>query len=256
VTAILPVLQQQIKRPFAERLTAGLNLFRHTPRLRGIVAVSLASAAGGAMVFVNTVTLVQSDLGSSERYTAWALAAFGAGSIATALSLPAVLTKFADRTVVLTGSAVLASALSLGALMTPSYTALLMLWSALGIGYSLTLTPIGRVLRRSSNAESRPALFAAHFSVSHASWLVAYPLAGFVSAASGTSVAFAALAFLCLLGFAAAALLWPAHDPESLAHRHPDLPADHPHLNGPEHAHPLVIDSLHPRWPKRPASEL
>ena len=250
VSAALPRLQSLNQRPFMERLTAGLHLFVHTPRLRGLVALSLASAAGGAMVFVNTVTLVQTDLALSEQHTAWAFAAFGAGSIAAALTLPPLLERFADRSVVLAGALLMAIVLGVGAVTTPSYGSLLLLWPALGIGYSLTLTPVGRVLRRSSHAEDRPALFAAHFALSHACWLLAYPAAGFVSAAIGTGPAFITLAGLCLLGLAGAAMLWPAHDPEHLSHRHNELPPDHPHLEGREHAHPYVIDQLHPRWPE------
>lgn len=40
------------------------------------------------------------------------------------------------------------------------------------------LTPTGRLLRRSAEAGDRPALFAAQFVLSHACWLLTYPLAG------------------------------------------------------------------------------
>ncbi|MBL9047559.1 MAG: hypothetical protein JNK34_09675 [Tabrizicola sp.] len=45
--------------------------------------------------------------------------------------------------------------------------------------------------------------------------------------------------------------LWPAIDPDEVAHDHPDLPPDHPHLaeHRGRHAHALVIDQLHRRWP-------
>lgn len=45
-----------------------------------------------------------------------------------------------------------------------------------GLGYSAVLTPSGRLLRRSAHAQDRPALFAAQFALSHACWLVTYPL--------------------------------------------------------------------------------
>ena len=43
-----------------------------------------------------------------------------------------------------------------------------------------------------------------------------------------------------------------ADDLTVLPHVHPDLPPDHPHLaeHGPHHAHAVVIDDLHRRWPK------
>lgn len=71
----------------------------HTTRLRGIFALSLSSAAGEAMVFVNTVVIVQSAMGLSQQSTAWTLAAFGLGSITAAIGLPPLLNRLPDRSV-------------------------------------------------------------------------------------------------------------------------------------------------------------
>jgi len=131
----------------------------------------------------------------------------------------------------------------------------LTLWVIMGFGYSLTITPAGRALRRSSNAGDRPALFAAQFALSHACWLIAYPVAGLVSAAVDPGAAFLVLAGLCATGTVLGLLIWPAHDPENLPHSHADLPADDPHRregrggNDADHAHPFVIDEQHDRWP-------
>jgi predicted MFS family arabinose efflux permease len=251
LSAVLPLTRSAPQRAFPKRLTVGLDIFARTPRLRALVALSLASAAGGAMVFVNTVVLVQSDFGLSERSTAWALAAFGLGSMISALALPPLLERIADRTILLAGAAALVTLLFAGPWVARSYPALLVLWLALGSAYSLTLTPIGRVLRRSSNAEDRPALFAAHFALSHACWLIAYPLAGYVSASSGAATAFWSLAAMCGAGAMVTAAIWPAQETASVEHRHDDLPADHPHLAATTgaHTHEYVIDDLHRRWP-------
>ena len=133
------------------------------------------------------------------------------------------------------------------------HSSLLALWFVLGLGYSTAQTPSGRLLRRSSNPEDRPALFAAQFSLSHACWLIAYPVAGLVSSASGTNAAFLVLGILSAIGSLATWLLWPAHDPEILPHRHENLAPEDPHLagGGSEHAHAFVIDDLHGRWPNR-----
>jgi len=248
ISAVLPTLSNAQPRPFMQRLTSGLNLFARTPRLRALVGLSLASAAGGAMVFVNTVVLVQSTYGLGEQATAWALAVFGAGSIFAALTLPRLLEGRQDRIVLLAGALVISLALGAGAFFVRDYASLLLLWGILGVGYSLTLTPVGRVLRRSSHAQDRPALFAAQFALSHGAWLVTYPLSGFVSASLGTGPAFGALCALCLCGVATSAVLWPADDPENVPHRHDDLPDDHPHLEGAPHSHAFIIDDLHTRW--------
>lgn len=251
LTAVLPTARTAVTRPFLQRLTAGLALFAHTPRLRALVALSLASASGGAMVFVNTVALVQSGFEMSQQATAWALAAFGLGSMAAALVLPPLLDRIPDRAVLIAGAVLLALALLCGPVVEQSYTNLLALWAVIGCGYALTLTPVGRVLRRSSHAEDRPALFAAHFALSHACWLIAYPLAGFVGAGAGADAAFLALGALSVLSTLAAIVLWPSREPAELTHRHDGLADDHPHLASQPHPHHhvYVIDDLHRRWP-------
>ena len=122
------------------------------------------------------------------------------------------------------------------------------------LGYSLVLTPSGRLLRRSARPEDRPALFAAQFALSHACWLIAYPLAGRFGAGFGLTATFLVMAALAALGLVLGWRLWPADEPDALPHRHDDLPPDHPHLreHGPEHSHALVIDDLHRHWPLRP----
>lgn len=257
LTAALPLATALPARPFVKRLTAGIRLFILTPRLRGLLAVSLASAAGGAMVFVNTVVLVQSVFGLDDRATAWALATFGLGSIIAAFTLPRLLARFPDRLAMIMGAVVMTATLMAGALIATSYAMLLGLWLVMGFGYSLTITPAGRVLRRSSSSEDRPALFAAQFALSHSCWLVAYPVAGLVSAEASPQTAFLVLAALCGSGAVLGLRVWPANDPTNLPHRHDDLAEGHPHVtegepgsDGMTHSHPFVIDEQHRRWPK------
>ena len=243
-------------RPFLQRLTGGIRLFALTPRLRGLLAISLATAAGGAMVFVNTVVLVQSRFALSEQATAWALAAFGGGSMTAAVILPRLLVRLSDRSAMVLGASLMTLVLLAGSWVAVSYPALLALWVTMGFGYSLTITPAGRALRRSSNAADRPSLFAAQFALSHGCWLIAYPVAGLVSAAVDPGAAFLVLAGLCASGTILGLLIWPAHDPDTVPHRHDDLGPDDPHLleghaldGETGHAHPYVIDERHSRWP-------
>ncbi|PKP86044.1 MAG: MFS transporter, partial [Alphaproteobacteria bacterium HGW-Alphaproteobacteria-17] len=223
VSAVLPALSTAQPRPFLQRLTGGIRLFALTPRLRGLLAISLATAAGGAMVFVNTVVLVQSRFALSEQATAWALAAFGGGSMTAAVILPRLLDRLSDRSAMVLGAALMTLVLMAGPWIAVSYPALLALWVAMGFGYSLTITPAGRALRRSSNAADRPSLFAAQFALSHGCWLIAYPVAGLVSAAVNPGAAFLVLAGLCASGTILGLLIWPAHDPDSVPHSHDDL---------------------------------
>lgn len=255
VSVALPSPKPAEARGVYDRTTRGIRLYLATPRLRGLLALNLAVAAAGAMVIVNTVVLVQARLGLGQRETAWALAAFGAGSMLAALALPRLLDRVADRRVMLAGACMLVAGLLAG-LAGPGFAALSLLWLVLGLGYSAVQTPTGRLLRRSAHPEDRPALFAAQFALSHACWLVAYPLAGWLGAKAGLSVSFAVLAIVAAASAVLAAHLWPADDPETVPHVHRDLLPGDPHLAGAEavpggfrHVHAFIIDGAHAHWP-------
>ena len=171
-----------------------------------------------------------------------------------ALGLPRLLETLDDRPVMLAGAAGMTLALAgLGAVVAAwglSWGWLLAGWFLIGLGYSATLTPSGRLLRRSGHAEDRPALFAAQFALSHACWLVTYPLAGWLQSGHGSVAAMLSLAVLSLVGVVLAVALWPRHDTIEIAHSHDDLPPDHPHIaDGARHSHAYVIDDLHRHWP-------
>lgn len=239
------------------RITRGARIYLATPRLRGLLALNLTVAAAGAMVIVNTVVLVRFGFSLGQGEVAWTLAAYGSGSMVAALALPGLLDgALTDRSAMLGGAALLVAGLLVGPLV-PSWTVLLQLWAMLGLGNGLVLTPAGRLLRRSAHPGDRPALFAAQFALSHACWLIAYPLAGRVGAAAGLGATFLILATLGAAGLAAALALWPRHDPEAVEHVHRNLPNGHPHLadaeavpgGGFRHHHVFVVDGQHPHWP-------
>lgn len=254
-SVLLPKPKQTPRRSIYDRTTRGLRIFLATPRLRGLLALNVAVAAASAMVIVNTVVLVQSRFGLPQSATAWALAAFGGGSMITALALPRLLKNIKDRSAMLCGGGILVAGLIAG-ISLPNYSFLLPLWVVLGVGYSLAQTPSGRLLRRSSHAEDRPALFAAQFALSHACWLITYPVAGWVGANFGLTAAFAGLAILAGLAMLVSMRIWhPSHDQESLEHSHENLPENHPHLEGSSadrrHEHIFIIDDEHRCWPDR-----
>ena len=253
-------------------LSFGIRAYVRTPRLRGLFAMSLAASAGGAMVIVNTAVYVGGRLGGTDADTALAFAAAGAGSMALALALPRLLGRYPDRPFMLAGGLLLTAGLMFG-LADPEMSGLLIVWFLLGAGGSLVQTPVGRLLRRSARDADRPPIFAAQFALSHACWLLAYPLAGWTSAAFGLDVAFAALAAVTLASTAMAAALWPRDDPSEIEHRHevqehghlhvhdehhqhqhegwegPE-PHSHPHRHAPlKHKHAFVIDLHHTVWP-------
>jgi MFS family permease len=251
-TVILPAAVRGPKRSIYERTTKGMRIFLRTPRLRGLLALNLTVAAASAMVIVNTVVLVQSRFGLPQSSTAMALMAFGAGSMIVALALPRLLERLDDRKAMLAGGAVLVVGLVLGTLVN-SYWSLVGLWVALGAGYSLAQTPSGRILRRSSTSQDRPALFAAQFALSHACWLITYPLAGWLGASVSLTASFIGLSLVAATAWLLSKHIWrPEYDDEVVAHAHEDLSEDHPHVaEGKAHTHTFVIDDEHRKWPGR-----
>ncbi len=252
-----PALSDHVGGLF-DKTTRGTRIYLATPRLRGLLALNLSVAAAGAMVIVNTVVIVRALLGRPDADVAIALGCFGGGSMIAALALPKALDIIPDRRVMLPAAALLGillfgfSVLLVSAGREWFWPGLLVTWALLGIGYSAVLTPTGRLLRRSAQPADRPALFAAQFALSHACWLITYPLAGWLGGTAGMPLTLLVLGALTLFGAGLAAVLWPADDPKAIAHTHPDLAPDHPHLaeaQGPYHTHAFVIDDLHRQWP-------
>jgi len=254
VSAVLPKAKLPPPRPIYERTTRGTRIYLATPRLRGLLPLNLAAASASAMVIVNTVVLVQGQLNLSQKMTALALGAFGAGSMLVALGLPKLLDRLADRTAMLAGAGMLVMGLAAGAMTSTTFAGLLGNWFWMGLGYSLVQTPSGRLLRRSAGQEDRPALFAAQFALSHACWLLTYPLAGWLGAKAGLHVSFIVLAVVAMAATAAAFILWPSSDPVELPHSHAELGEESSHLRDADsqkrHRHAFVIDDEHPRWPQ------
>ena len=254
VSVTLPAHTMPARRSIYDRTTCGIRIYLATPRLRGLLAVNIAVSAAASMVFVNTVVIIQGRMGLTQSAVALALASFGAGSMIAALALPKLLSKLTDRRVMLSGVGLLVVGMFSGTLMM-GQNSLMALWFVLGLGYSAALTPSGRLLWRSSHQEDRPALFAAQFALSHVSWLVFYPLAGWLGAHYSMTVAFAVLGGAAALAVWAAFRVWPSIDLTEIEHEHTNLPEDHVHAtgsptpNGIRHTHPFIIDDYHPRWP-------
>jgi H+ antiporter protein len=253
VSVMLPSPKPAAPRGIYDRTSRGLRIYLATPRLRGLLALNLAAAAAGAMVLVNSVVLVRGTLGLSASALAWTMFAFGAGSILVALMLPKLLDRAPDRPVMMAGAALMVATLLGLAVEVATFglvwPVLLGAWLLVGLGYAAVLTPSGRLLRRSAHPEDRPALFAAQFALSHACWLLTYPLSGWLMTRFGLVTALVVLAAIAMVGLVLALRLWPRHDPEAFAHHHDNLPLDHPHLNGQkDHTHPFIVDDEHPRW--------
>ena len=272
----LPSAREVFRRgAIADEIGFGIRAYLKTPRLRGLLALYMGVASASAMIIVNTVTYVRDTLGGSESDVAMALAAAGGGSMTAALGLPKVLDRIAERPVMLSGALVMAA--GLGLLSTgPSFAGVWPIWFVIGFGWSLVQTPAGRVVNRSSSAADRPAYFSAQFALSHACWLIFYPVAGQFGTHFGVPATAMTLAVGVLVFAVVAARLWPRNDPVNLLHTHAEVVHEHLHTHGPHHdhdhedgkgsephshphrhppirhTHDYVIDDHHTQWPNRP----
>lgn len=193
-------------RPFA-KVTRGVRLYFASRELRGVFTLYFAIAAGSATAIVATVLYVKDGLALADADVAYAMAGFGAGSILAALVLPKLLEVLTDLNAMLIGGFTVALALAIS-VTTPAFEWFIPTWSLLGFGTALSMTPVGRVITRAGNSADRAELFAAQYGLSHCSWLVLYPLVGFLMGAFAFASAFALLAVLALAATAVTYFIW------------------------------------------------
>lgn len=244
------------KGSFLKRASLGLRIYAGTPRLRGLFLLNFALSLAMAWVLVNSVVYAGARLGDAEGFFPILMAFYGLGAVLGAIAVPRLLTWKSERTVMLAGAygfAFVGAGFALSS--PPSFSVLALIWGAFGAASSFVLTPGGLVITRSAVSADRPAVFAAQFSVSHAGWLVAYPLAGWLGGFAALEMSLLILSGACAVVTTLGMSLWPARDPLERDHIHPELPADHPHLKsipavGPHnrHVHAFHIDELHPTW--------
>ncbi|WP_170418284.1 MFS transporter [Ruegeria atlantica] len=228
VSVALPSPKPTIRSGIYDRTTRGIRIYLGTRRLRGLLALTWTAASISAMVIVNTVVVVRAELGLSESAVAVALAGYGGGSMLAAFALPSLLNRFKDRSVMLVGASFgtfsMAVAAGLFASTQMTLWGLVALWAGAGFGYSATLTPSGRLLTRTARPEDRPAIFAAQFTLSHACWLMLYPLAGWLMTSKGTEQALIWMTVAALMGIIVAPLIWPRSTQKTAPGEHANKP--------------------------------
>ncbi|MGW5075644.1 MFS transporter [Rhodococcus sp. NPDC004095] len=202
--------------PLVHRITGGARVMLSRPVLRGLLAMNLAVAAATGLVVVNTVVYVRDLLGGTNTGVALALGCYGGGSMLVALLIPRLLTRVDDRTVMLTGAVILPiglAAVTAVLAIDPSpgvgWAALTVLWIVLGAGTSMINTPSARLLRAESTLDTRASVFTAQFSLSHACFMLTYPIAGWVGAQTSQFTAAAVLTAIATLATTTATRAWP-----------------------------------------------
>ncbi|KTS13781.1 MFS transporter [Microbacterium testaceum] len=191
---------------FWQRLRTGIRVFLRTPTLRFVLATNVVVAAGTALVLVNSVVYARGVFALDDAALTLALACFGGGSLLVAFVVPRLVERFGVLRTMSAGAGVitvaLAAATAVLALLpatTAGWVALLATWATLGIGTSLVNTPSSRLLADASTDADRTLVYTAQFALSHACFLVTYPLAGWLG---GAAVLAPPLALLAIAGAA------------------------------------------------------
>ena len=176
---------------FWERLPVGVKVFTATPGLRFLMATNVVVAAGTALVLVNSVVYAKSVFGLGDAALAVMLGAYGVGSLVVALSIPRIVdrwgvtrTMLAGVFTVVVGLAAAVAATAVADATSGGWWVLLGTWVVLGAGTSLVNTPSSRLLADASTPANRNLVYTAQFALSHACFLLAYPLAGWIGAVS------------------------------------------------------------------------
>ena len=185
---------------FSINLTLGIKRYLSILELRGLMFLNLAVSAGGSMILVNTIILVRSSLELSEIAFSITMLIFGAGCIFAAIIIPYLPKELTASRIMLAGSNLLSVVFVSFAfwliLFDFIWFVLLLAWFISGFGYTLLLTPMGRVIRKVSSVDEFSQVYSAQFSLSHLCWLFMYPLSGYLMTTTGASFTLLILALL------------------------------------------------------------
>ena len=185
---------------FSINLTLGIKRYLSISELRGLMFLNLAVSAGGSMILVNTIILVRLSLELSEIAFSITMLLFGAGCIFAAIIIPYLSKEMTASRIMLAGSNLLSIifvALAFWLILFDFiWFVLLLAWFISGFGYTLLLTPMGRVIRMVSSVDEFSQVYSAQFSLSHLCWLLMYPLSGYLMTISGGPFTLLTLALL------------------------------------------------------------
>jgi MFS family permease len=181
---------------FWQRLPLGLKVFARTRTLRFLMLTNVVVAAGTAIVLVNSVVYARSVFDMDAAALAVALASYGVGSLLIAFNVPWIVDRLGVVRTMIAGAIVITVGLVAATIVTAiatvdgaGWVALLGTWVVLGAGTSLVNTPSSRLLADASTPQTRNLVYTAQFALSHACFLITYPIAGWIGAVSLTAAA-------------------------------------------------------------------
>lgn len=201
----IPRMPLASKAAAASRLP-GLHAILQRPELRRTLFLALKVSIGSGFILVATVHYVKNELRLPDTSYAWAMMAYGIGSVAGALAYGQPSNPAIRRLLLATFPWGILAGLFLAA-STHRFDTLLLAWLLAGVGQSVLGVHGNELLAGNSEPAERPHIYAAHFSLSHAGWGITYPLAGWTT----SSLGFNRAALLFAILFALASLTQTAY---------------------------------------------
>jgi MFS family permease len=160
-------------------LFSGVRLYLGQRELIACLCLILVSSIAGATVIVNTVVFFHGVFQQSRSITALATGCFGLGSVLFALAMPRLRKKMKETTMMLWG-AVLVIITYAATMVFHQWQILFITWFLLGAGAIAIEGLLSVIVNRYASDATRAKLFSANFSLTHACWLIAYALVGYL----------------------------------------------------------------------------
>ena len=199
---------------FLSEITHGTKILLREPSLRQALTLSLAEATAGAAAIVATIAYVSDVLKRGETEFTIVMAALGLGSSAAAVILGRVTGRYEkdvnDKAVLhgrrheWTRRAVTIGGVLLGLILLPGFlqpplAIFAFLWFLNGAGQAIIAISSSTLLAEHTSEDERGRAYAAHFALTHATWLITYPAIGYAAANLGTPKTFTVAGIACLI---------------------------------------------------------
>lgn len=201
-------------RELGSELTYGTRVILREASLRQAIFLSFVEATAGAAAIVATVVYVNDFLQRGETAFALVMAGLGLGSTMMALVLGKMTGRYEapstnraelhqrrhrwTGTALITGGAVLGVVLLPG-IWQPPLLVFAFLWILNGAGQALIAIPSTTLLAEHTSEKERGRVYAAHFALTHAFWLITYPAIGHGVSRFGAPIVFTAAGTVCLI---------------------------------------------------------
>ncbi len=217
VFAVMPVVSRKsiprsVKVFFSE-IQTGTRIILREPSLRQALILSFAEALAGAAAIVATIAYVRDELARGDVAYALMMAALGMGSTIGAILLGRATGRYekgadtkstlhqrrhvwGQRSLVLGG--IILGLVLLPGIIVPPILVFALLWLLNGAGQSLIAIPSSTLLAEHSDESERGKVYAAHFALTHACWLITYPAIGYAATDFGTPLTFTVAGAVCL----------------------------------------------------------